>query len=257
MTKTPTSILPPRPQRHGGFTLVELMVSIGIIIFILSVTMVAFAPLIEGQRPQRRPPARSAGHSKAPASAPSSSTAASASKPSSRLGTEASTRQWCVTPNAGDQLHDLTKLPDFVAVDTTACGNSYAINANPPSFTRLGVTFGPDGSVVHTVLGYTPPGTTTGEHSPGCRSPSLGFLHPPRQHARDHRRQHVPLHHHHPLDRRLRHLRRNGGNLLKTGCRFSAFAERRSGLRRRHSVVGVRLQERGRFPPEGFTPSGG
>jgi len=143
MTQPPTSTRAGRRSR-SGFTLVELMTSIGIIIFILSVTVVAFGPLmktsgtksasrnvrtvLEGARiraiQQHRPVRFEAQLVK---------------------GTEATTKQWCVTPNAGDPLHEWSKLPEFVAITLDCAAMSLTFTA---ALARVAVTFGPDGSVV-------------------------------------------------------------------------------------------------------------
>jgi len=70
-----------------GFTLVELLATIGIMVFVLSITIIAFAPALRDNE---------------------------------------SPEQWVVTPNAGDRSYQWEALPEFVAVRTDVGGRSFS-----------------------------------------------------------------------------------------------------------------------------------
>lgn len=132
-----------RSGPRGGFTLVELLATIGIMVFVLSITIIAFAPALrtagvkDGARrlrvaiemariraiQQRR-------HVRFEAA----------------LDNE-NPEQWVVSPNAGDRSYQWEALPEFVAVRTDVGGRSFS-----DEISSLSVTFAPDGSVESVVV---------------------------------------------------------------------------------------------------------
>lgn len=131
------------PKRRG-FTLVELMASIGIIIFILAVTAVAFGPMT-----------KSAGLKNASRMVRNAIDGARVRAIQQRRRVRFETQvltgttgeQWRVTTSGGDPLTEWPKLPEFVAVRTNTGGKSYDTKIQ-----ALSITFGPDGSVARVVV---------------------------------------------------------------------------------------------------------
>jgi len=164
--RTPLTASESRRHLRSGFTLVELMTSIGIIIFILSVTMVAFGPLMKssGLKTASRTVRTVMEGARIRAIQQHRRVRFEAQLV---VGTEFSTRQWTVTPNAGDPLHEWTRLPEFVSINTDGAGNPIAADLNDAAegIKAVGVTFGPDGSVVR-VLVTDKSGATTTDDSP-------------------------------------------------------------------------------------------
>jgi len=136
-----------------GFTLVELLATIGIMAFVLSITIIAFGPALrtagvkDGARrlrialetariraiQQRR-------HVRFEAA----------------LDNE-SPEQWAVTPNAGDRSYQWHPLPEFVAVRTDVAGRDLDAEAY-----SISITFKPDGSVKTVVVDEGAPETDPG-----------------------------------------------------------------------------------------------
>lgn len=161
---------PPRARprgrpRSGGFTLVELLVTIGIMIFVLGVTVVGFQAMF------RHVGVRAASRTLRAAIDMARVQAIQQRRPirfAARLLPGTTTHQWQVVGNAGDQSQEWRELPEFVAVATNAGGGPGAegrggtyrgevgdesADEDSGGVQRISVTFGPDGSVKRWELG--------------------------------------------------------------------------------------------------------
>jgi hypothetical protein len=130
------------------------LASIGIIVVVLSVTVVAFGPMM-----------KSSGLKTASRILRSAIDGARirAIQQRRRIRFEATpvpgtvTNQWCVTSSASDPLREWPKLPEFIAVGTNADGGELTSIR-----TQISITFAPDGSVARVFVNYAevanPPG---------------------------------------------------------------------------------------------------
>jgi len=132
----------------AAFTLVELLATVGIMILVLSVTIVAFTPML-----------RRAGVKSAVRTLRSSIDAARVRAIQQRrpIRFEArvldlSTHQWRVTSSAGDLDQEWDHLPEFVALSTNADGRGID---DLDDFQSLSITFAPDGSVKRVAVNDT------------------------------------------------------------------------------------------------------
>ena len=132
-----------RATTTAAFTLVELLATIGIMVFVLSLTIIAFAPAL-----------RSAGvKDGARRFRVALETARIRAIQQRRyvrfeaaLDSE-SPEQWVVTPNAGDRSYQWEPLPEFVAVRTDVGDKDF-----DDDLSSLSITFAPDGSVKTVVV---------------------------------------------------------------------------------------------------------
>jgi len=126
-----------------GFTLVELLATIGIMVFVLSITIIAFAPALrtagvkDGARRLR---------------VAIETARIRAIQQRRHVRFEAALdnenpEQWAVTPNAGDRSYQWEALPEFVAVRTDVGDKTFE-----SEIWSLSVTFAPDGSVERVVV---------------------------------------------------------------------------------------------------------
>jgi len=126
-----------------GFTLVELLATIGIMVFVLSITIIAFAPALrtagvkDGARRLR---------------VALETARIRAIQQRRHVRFEAALdnenpEQWAVTPNAGDPSYQWEALPEFVAVRL-----SFGEDPFGSEISSLSVTFAPDGSVEKVVV---------------------------------------------------------------------------------------------------------
>ncbi len=126
-----------------GFTLVELLATIGIMVFVLSITIIAFAPALrtagvkDGARRLR---------------VALETARIRAIQQRRHVRFEAALdnenpEQWAVTPNAGDRSYQWEALPEFVAVRTDVGDKTFE-----SEIWSLSVTFAPDGSVERVVV---------------------------------------------------------------------------------------------------------
>lgn len=134
------------PQAAGGFTLVELLASIGIIIFVLSLAILAVGPAL-----------RAAGTKDAArrlrATLDAARIRAIQQRRMVRFETQRANNgtafnepeQWGATPNAGDPTHEWHSLPDLVRVQTNA--GSSDVHSGYRTINALAISFGPDASV--------------------------------------------------------------------------------------------------------------
>ena len=133
-----------RARATAAFTLVELLATIGIMVFVLSLTIIAFTPAL-----------RSAGVKDGARRLRVALETARIRAIQQRryvrfeaaLESE-SPEQWVVTPNAGDRSCQWEQLPEFVAVRTDVGGRSL----DNDEISSLSITFAPDGSVKTVVV---------------------------------------------------------------------------------------------------------
>lgn len=125
-------------RARRAFTLVELLATIGIMVFVLSITVIAFAPAL-----------RSAGVKDGARRLRVAIETARirAIQQSRHVRFEAALdnedpEQWAVTSNAGDRSYQWESLPEFVAVRADVGGRAFT-----DELSSLSVTFAPDGSV--------------------------------------------------------------------------------------------------------------
>ncbi|MFW6163959.1 MAG: GspH/FimT family pseudopilin [Planctomycetota bacterium] len=149
-----------RPRRlRRAFTLVELLVTIGILILVLGVTVAGFQGMF------RNVGVRGASRKLRAAIDMARIQAIQQRRPirfEAQLIPGTTTHQWQVIGNAGDQTQEPRQLPDFVAVATNAGQSPGTSGMDPPyrgavgdesadedsgGVERIAVTFGPDGSV--------------------------------------------------------------------------------------------------------------
>ncbi len=158
MAPRPTARLRPSraPGRNaaGGFTLIELIVSMGIMVFVISITVIAFAPVFGASGMK------------------SATRVVTAALDGARIRAIQQRRhvrfeaqripgvnkvQWRVTSSAGDVTQEWKNLPEFLVVETNVgqggrgtdgLGGTYDTTKQ-----RISVTFAPDGSVVRCALG--------------------------------------------------------------------------------------------------------
>jgi len=130
--------LPPRTP-NAAFTLIELLASIGIIVFVLSISIVAFGPAL-------RTASVKDGARRFRVALDTSRVRAIQQRRHIRFEAQRSKESpetWVVTANAGDRTYQWYPLPDFVGVRTDA--GSADIDDKLES---LSITFAPDGSVI-------------------------------------------------------------------------------------------------------------
>ena len=143
------------PRACAGFTLIELIVSMGIMLFIVSMTVLAFAPVFG-----------SAGMKSAARLVTACLDGARVRAIHQRRFVRFEAQrvpgvnkvQWRVTSSGGEVGQEWKALPEFVVVetnvealasgDTTGLGGTFS-SANQ----RIAVTFGPDGSVARCSVG--------------------------------------------------------------------------------------------------------
>ncbi|HUT36770.1 MAG TPA: type II secretion system protein [Planctomycetota bacterium] len=135
---------PPLRPRARGFTLVELLASMGIIVFVLSIAILAIGPALraagtkDGARRLRA--ALDAARVKA---IQQRRAVRFEAQQASDGGNFKVPEQWGVTPNAGDPTYEWHALPEFVTVDIKAGSGSWQTDA-----TAFTITFGADATVV-------------------------------------------------------------------------------------------------------------
>jgi len=153
-TSQPSPALFPRPAAARGFTLVELLASIGIIIFILSLAILAVGPAL-----------RSAGTKDAArrfrAGLDSARVQAIQQRRAVRFEArrvKESPEQWAVAPNAGAPQFEWYHLPEFVAVRTNAGSTTF-----DTAIESLTITFGPAATVKAITVDDNPVSDPTGQ----------------------------------------------------------------------------------------------
>ena len=142
------------PRRRGAFTLVELLIVIGIMGFVLTISIVGFAPMFRQASIDKSREILRAGLE-------SARIRAIQQRRQVRFEAHAvehsTTHTWEFSPNAGDYIPDWKQLPDFVIVETNAESPD---TANPREGTyddadgvsSISLTFAPDGSLRRYIL---------------------------------------------------------------------------------------------------------
>jgi prepilin-type N-terminal cleavage/methylation domain-containing protein len=155
-----------RPPRSAasGFTLIELMVSMGIMLFVVTLTVIAFAPAFgaSGMRGAART-----------ISAALDGARIRAIQQQRLVRFEAQRTpgiqklQWRVTGSAGDVNQEWKALSEFLAVTTNVAETPGTSGTNEP-FTegneRISISFGPDGSVARVAWGTSATGDLTSDY---------------------------------------------------------------------------------------------
>ncbi|MBM3957324.1 MAG: prepilin-type N-terminal cleavage/methylation domain-containing protein [Gemmatimonadetes bacterium] len=140
---SPPLPLRPRAGPAQGFTLVELLASMGIIVFVLSIAILAIGPALRGastrDAARRMRAALDASRVRAIQQRRAVRFEAQVAHSGSMQNTP---EQWGVTPNAGDPTFEWSALPEFVQVRTDVSGAGWSTR-----ITGLSVTFGADASV--------------------------------------------------------------------------------------------------------------
>jgi len=158
-----------RTRATPGFTLVELLTSIGIIIFVLSIAILAVGPAL------RSAGARDAAR-RLRAVLDSARLRAIQQRRTVRFEAQRmvpSPEKWGAAPNAGDPIYQWTELPEFVAVRIKANGDNMSKSfADVP--TVFTISFKADGSV----RVYSVDGTSS---DPNPTTPFLLRLHTTRE----------------------------------------------------------------------------
>lgn len=140
----------------AGFTLIELIVSMGIMVFVISITVIAFAPVFGASGMK------------------SATRVVTAALDGARIRAIQQRRhvrfeaqripgvnkvQWRVTSSAGDVTQEWKNLPEFLVVETNVeesaatRGDAGLGGTYSSTWQRISVTFAPDGSVVRCALG--------------------------------------------------------------------------------------------------------
>lgn len=134
----------PGPARAGGFTLVELLASIGIIIFVLSLSILAVGPALRSASTKDAARRARAGIEGARVRAIQQRRAVrfQAQCVLDSSNKAASPEHWETTPNAGDPTYEWNKLPELVTLRASAGGAGWGT-----ALTGFSVTFGADASV--------------------------------------------------------------------------------------------------------------
>jgi len=141
---SPPLPLRPRAGPAQGFTLVELLASMGIIVFVLSIAILAIGPALRGA-------ATRDGARRMRAALDASRVKAIQQRRAVRFEAQQATddggnlkvpEQWGVTPNAGDPTYEWHALPEFVTVDLKKGSGDWQSDV-----TAFSITFGSDASV--------------------------------------------------------------------------------------------------------------
>jgi type II secretory pathway pseudopilin PulG len=135
----------------SGFTLVELLTSIGIIIFVLSLSVVAFGPALRaaGAKDACRRLRTALDVSRIRAIQQRRCVRFEAQRAFSRVGSVDIPKvpeEWAASPNAGDRQYQWSPLPEFVGIRTSLIGGGLGTPYDP-NLTNLGITFGPDSTI--------------------------------------------------------------------------------------------------------------
>ncbi len=147
-TKRLTHPLPLRPRAGpaAGFTLVELLASMGIIVFVLSIAILAVGPALRGAstRDAARRMRAALDAARVKAIQQRRAVRFEAQQAAGAVaGTFRVPEQWGVTPNAGDPTFEWHAVPEFVTVDIKK-GSSGTWETDVTAFS---ITFGSDASV--------------------------------------------------------------------------------------------------------------
>ena len=138
-----TRRLTPRPPSRQGFTLVELLASMGIIVFVLSIAILGIGPALRSAGTKDGARRMRAALDAARVKAIQQRRAVRFEAQVANNGTAQNTpEQWGVTPNAGDPTFEWSALPEFVEVRTDAGGADWSTD-----ITGLSITFAADASV--------------------------------------------------------------------------------------------------------------
>ena len=146
------------PRARAAFTLVELLASIGIIIFILSITIVAFGPALRsaGTRDAARRLRVALDTARIRAIQEGRNVRLDAMCPEDTPGHPKVPEEWLVCPNAGDARYQWYPLPDFVTIRVWLTTED-PLQHPPPPLSHFAITFGPDGTVASLVIGSADP----------------------------------------------------------------------------------------------------
>ncbi|HPD14018.1 MAG TPA: GspH/FimT family pseudopilin [Planctomycetota bacterium] len=176
MSANSRSSHPPVRQgiRPGGFTLVELLASIGIIVFILSISILAVGPALRSA--STKDAAR-----RFRAALDSARVQAIQQRRAVRFEAtriKANPEQWAVASNVGSPQFEWYQLPEFVAVRTNAGNAEWTTE-----ITGLSITFANDATI--RAVTYSEGTTTTSLNSNQLTSQFLIRFHTLREASAD------------------------------------------------------------------------